>query len=80
MAIQIANPAVVAKICRLAAATGLSKTAAVDRAVDKLLVETRPAQRRDVRDIQALLERFDQIPDRSDRFDPLDWDDTSLPR
>jgi antitoxin VapB len=37
MPIQIANPVVVAKIERLAATTGLTKTAAVERAVDAML-------------------------------------------
>jgi antitoxin VapB len=37
MPLQIANPKVVDKVERLAKATGLSKTAAVERAVDHLL-------------------------------------------
>ena len=37
MPIRIANPVVVAKIERLAAATGLTRTAAVERAVDVML-------------------------------------------
>lgn len=40
MALQIANPAVVEKVNRLAALTGLSKTAAVEVAVDALLAES----------------------------------------
>jgi antitoxin VapB len=39
MALQIANPLVVAKIEALARATGLSETAAVEKAVDRLLAE-----------------------------------------
>ena len=39
MALQIANPIVVKKVERLAKAVGLSKTAAVERAVDRLLGE-----------------------------------------
>jgi antitoxin VapB len=40
MALQIANPSVVSKVERLAKATGLSKTAVVERAVDRLISET----------------------------------------
>ncbi len=80
MAVQIANAAVVEKISRLAEATGLSKTAAVERAVDRLLAETQTVWRGRTRDIDALLAQFDQIPDRNDRFDPHDWDDLGLPR
>jgi antitoxin VapB len=41
MALQIANPIVVAKVERLARATGLTKTAVVERAIDALANETR---------------------------------------
>ena len=37
MALQIANPAVVRKVETLARLKGISKTAAVERAVDRLL-------------------------------------------
>jgi hypothetical protein len=47
MPIRIADPAVVAKIERLAAAAGLSKTAAVERAVDELLANCRNASKDD---------------------------------
>ena len=40
MALQIANPVVVGKVERLAKATGLSKTAVVERALDCLMSET----------------------------------------
>ena len=40
MALQIANPVVVGKVERLAKATGLSKTAVVERALDHLISET----------------------------------------
>lgn len=80
MAIQIANPSVVEKIVRLSRATGLSKTAAVERAVDRLIRETEQARPRSSLDITALLNQFDQIPERADAFDPLAWDDHGLPR
>jgi antitoxin VapB len=81
MPIQIANPTVVAKIERLAAATGLSKTAAVEQAVDAMLA-ARP--RSDASDstarFRAILAQLDRIPDREDAFDPLEWDEHGLPR
>ena len=78
MALQIANPAVVAKVERLARATGLTKTAVVERALDRLASElqTRP----DTRRLDALLKQLDRIPDRPDAFDPLQWDEHGLPK
>ncbi len=79
MALQIANPVVVSKVERLAKAIGLSKTAAVERAVDRLLSETvgvaSVAER-----IDALLAQLDQVPDRLDANDPLEWDERGLPK
>ena len=40
MALQIANPVVVAKVERLARVAGLTKTALVERAVDALAANT----------------------------------------
>ena len=79
MALQIANPAVVRKVEQLANITGMSKTAAVERAVDRLLSEvgtTSDAAER----MAALLAQIDRIPDRPDAFDPLEWDEHGLPR
>lgn len=78
MALQIANPSVVSKVERLAKRTGLSKTALVERAVDRLLSETEPAARQAAR-LAALLAQLDRIPDRSDATDPLAWDEHGLP-
>jgi antitoxin VapB len=79
MALQIANPSVVSKVERLAKATGLSKTAVVERAVDRLISETtqgaKPAAR-----MSALLAQLDRIPERADAADPLEWDDHGLPK
>lgn len=78
MALQIANPVVVAKVERLAKATGLTKTAVVERAIDRLASETQgvaPTGR-----ISALLFQLDRIPDRQDAFDPLEWDAIGLPK
>ena len=78
MALQIANPGVVAKVDRLARQTGLSKTAIVERAVDLLAAEAANEAKPDR--IAALLAQFDRIADREDAFDPLAWDERGLPR
>lgn len=80
MSLQIANIGVVDKVTRLAKATGLSKTAAVERAVDRLLQETESEQGVGQQTLLALLQQFDRIPDRSDSDDPLQWDEHGLPR
>jgi antitoxin VapB len=69
MALQIANPAVVAKIERLARATGLTKTAVVERAIDNLASQTQVAVAPGR--MVALLAQLDRIPDRVDAFDPF---------
>ncbi len=79
MALQIANPKVVSKVERLAKATGLTKTAVVERAVDRLLGELAGANDHTDR-MTALLGQLDRIPDRSDAFDPLAWDERGLPK
>ncbi len=79
MALQIANPIVVDKVERLARVTGLSKTAAVEKAVDRLLGET-PSKVDDGSRMTALLAQLDRIPERSDAFDAVAWDDQGLPR
>jgi antitoxin VapB len=80
MAIQIANPEVVKKVVRLAQVTGLSKTAAVELAVDTLMRQTAQARSGAANGMSALLAQFDQVPDRPDAFDPLEWDGRGLPR
>jgi antitoxin VapB len=79
MALQIANPVVVGKVERLAKATGLSKTAVVERALDCLLGETMATSDSDKR-AGALLAQLDRIPDRADAFDPMEWDEHGLPQ
>ena len=77
--LRIANPSVVSKVERLAKSTGLSKTALVERAVDRLLQETtRRAGQADR--MAALLAKLDRIPERSDAADPLAWDARGLPK
>ena len=79
MALQIANPTVVRKFDKLASEMGLSKTAAVEKAVDWLLGEVHGKV--DVAErIDALLAQLDRIPERVDSFNPLEWDEHGLPR
>jgi len=81
MALQIANPVVFRKIETLARATGLSKTAAVEKAVDRLLAEQKIDRAADAWErLDALLAQMDQIPDLPNAYDPLDWDELGLPR
>lgn len=80
MALQIANPAVVAKIERLAKATGLSKTATVEKAIDHLIREENAGQIDTGARMDALLAQIDRIPDQATPFDPLEWDEHGLPR
>jgi len=79
MALQIANPVVVAKVERLAKATGMTKTAVVERAVDRLIGETIGTADKRER-MAALLAQLDRIPERPDAFDPLEWDEHGLPK
>jgi len=80
MALQIANPVVVAKIEALASKTGLTKTAAVEKAVDALLNE--PAGRSEAiwERFDAILAQIDQIPETGNYSDPLEWDEFGLPK
>ena len=79
MALQIANPVVVDKATQLARILGISKTAAVERALDRLAGEIAPAADAHAR-ATALLAQIDRIPDRPDATDPLEWDELGLPR
>jgi antitoxin VapB len=78
MALQIANPVVVAKVERLARAIGLTKTAVVERAIDRMASEKRSAA--DSGRMAALLAQLDRIPDRADAYDPVQWDAQGLPK
>ncbi len=78
MALQIANPVVVAKVERLARSLGLTKTAVVERAIDRLASDTAtaPAPER----MAAILAQLDRIPDLPDAVEPLEWDADGLPK
>ena len=77
MALQIANPIVVAKVERLARATGMTKTAIVERAIDRLAGETQSSAAPGR--LAALLAQLDRIPDRVDGYDALPWTEEGLP-
>ena len=79
MALQIANPVVVRKVEQLAKATGLSKTAVVERALDRLIRDTARSTSPTNR-MAALLAQLDRIPDQEEAFDPLSWDERGLPK
>lgn len=79
MPIQIANPVVVEKVERFAKAKGLTKTAAVEMALDLALEDETRRKEELRRRVYALLAEIDRIPDRPDAFDPLEWDENGLP-
>jgi antitoxin VapB len=78
MTLQITNPVVVAKVERLARSLGLTKTAVVERAIDRLASEV-PSGSSTGR-MAAILEQIDRVPDRPDAFDPLEWASNGLPK
>jgi antitoxin VapB len=81
MPIRIASPVVVAKLERLAAATGLTRTAAVERAVDVMLANRANASDDDFDTrASAILAQLDRIPDRANAAEPIGWDEHGLPR
>lgn len=79
MPIQIANPAVVEKIEQLASETGLTKTAAVEKAVDAALQDSTRRKEELRRRVNALLAEIDKIPRIENPIDPLQWDENGLP-
>jgi antitoxin VapB len=80
MPVHIANPTVVAKIERLAVLSGLTKTAAVEKAVDAMLAtRAENPSAEDMARFNAILEQFDRIPDLPNPVDPFDWDENGLP-
>ncbi len=80
MAVQIANPAVVAKIEKLARTTKLSKTAAVEKAVDAMLA-VQPAAGETIREqMDRILAQIDKLPRVEHPIEPLEWDEFGLPK
>jgi len=78
VALQIANPVVVSKVEKLAKTKGLTKTAVVELAIDRLAGEADDAARSGR--MRALLAQIDRVPDRADAYDPLEWDQHGLPK
>jgi hypothetical protein len=66
MALQIANPVEVAKVERLARSLGLTKTAVVEFAIDRLASEVSSASA--TGRMAAILEQIDRVPDRPDGY------------
>ncbi len=81
MPVQIANPTVVAKIERLAAELGLTKTAAVEKAVDAMLARRPENPGPDsMARFYAILAQFDRLPRESEPGEAIEWDENGLPR
>jgi antitoxin VapB len=81
MALQIANAAVVEKINELAKMTGLTKTAAVEKAVDELLRNSGlNVQANQHQKMLALLAQFDRVEKKRllENTD-ITWDENGLP-
>ena len=79
MALQIANPTVADKVARLAAKTGLTKTATVEWAVDQMLRAAAPPDGVSDR-LSAILRQLDAIPDLPNGgSSPVEWDSNGLP-
>lgn len=80
MAVQIANPQVIAKIERLCELTGLGKTATVEAALDLLLearssVETASPWA----GVDGLIAQLHRLPTRPDAYDAVRYDEKGLP-
>jgi antitoxin VapB len=81
MALQIANAVVIEKINELAKITGLTKTAAVEKAVDELLrISGSKTEINQHKKMFALLAQFDRL-DHNGSNAPTDitWDENGLP-
>jgi antitoxin VapB len=85
MALQIANPVVVDKIHELARMTGMTKTAAVEKAVDEMLKVRKDAigidRTTELVRMQSLLAQFDRTRPNSssNSAEAIAWDEFGLP-
>ncbi len=80
MSVQIANPTVIAKIERLARATGQGKTAAVEAALDKMLAELGEVDAPEVwSTFDAIVAQLHRLPARADTFEAVAFDENGLP-
>jgi antitoxin VapB len=81
MALQIANPVVVEKIHELARVTGMTKTAAVEKAVDEMLKGTQGIDRTTERArMDSLLAQFDRTRPDPSSVEAITWDEFGLPK
>ncbi len=84
MALQIASPAVVEKIHELARLTGMTKTAAVEKAVDEMLKVGKDAIGIDRTTERArmhlLLAQFDRTRPAPSSIEAITWDEFGLPK
>lgn len=78
MPLQIENPDLVNKVEKLARATGWTKLAVVERAVDHLAREVEAGH--SVNRLTAILSQFDRVPEQPGSCDPLEWDELGLPK
>jgi antitoxin VapB len=79
MPLQIADRAVIDKVELLARRTGLSQTAVLERALDRLINES-AQMLSNAEHLTALLAQIDRIPDRADAIDPVQWVAHGLPQ
>ena len=82
MSMQIANPTVISKINALAKTMGLTKTAAVEKAVDELLAKRKtPDDEKEIRrQMDETIRKIHQVPQLPNPINPLEWDENGLPR
>lgn len=80
MALQIADPAVVGRIDPLARLTGLTKTAAVEISVDRLLAEAAPVAASSADRLARPLFQLGPIPEQAHPDGLPTWDDHGLPQ
>lgn len=76
MSVRIANPAVIAKIERLALATGQGKSAAVEAAIDRMLADLGEVDAPRVwSTFDAIIAQLHRLPPRADAFEPVAFDE-----
>lgn len=80
MALKITDAAIADKIERLAQTLGVDETTALEKAVDAMLLRSAPSKGSLRTRMEAILTRFDRIPDVPNPTDPLEWDERGLPQ
>jgi antitoxin VapB len=80
MSVRIANPAVIAKIERLALATGQGKSAAVEAALDRMLADLGEVDAPRVwSTFDAFVAQLHRLPPRADAFEAVAFDEFGVP-